>query len=128
MATHVVRKGSIHRTGVVLKTKTKLYFYGMWCGIYFQNYYRVHVAQHKSLPRTVQKGERLRIPPRALLVRGKVHGTGHASIRTTHSSRREHELVAVQFSDHLRPLHLRAHVSAPLSLEIRFIRYDHAYI
>jgi len=42
MATHVVRKGSIYRTGVVLKTKTKLYFYRMWCGIsYIQNYYSV---------------------------------------------------------------------------------------
>jgi hypothetical protein len=39
MATHVVRKGSIHRTGVVLKTKTKLHFYGMWCGMNFRNYY-----------------------------------------------------------------------------------------
>jgi len=42
MATHVVRKDSIYRTGVVLKTKTKLYFYRMWCGIsYFQNYYSI---------------------------------------------------------------------------------------
>jgi hypothetical protein len=37
----VVRKGSIYRTGVVLKTKTNLYFYRMWCGIYFQNYYSI---------------------------------------------------------------------------------------
>jgi hypothetical protein len=42
MATHVVRKGSLYRTGVVLKTKTKLYFYRMWCGIsYFQMYYSI---------------------------------------------------------------------------------------
>jgi hypothetical protein len=42
MATQVVRKGSIYRTGVVLKTKTQLYFYRMWCGIsYFQNYYSI---------------------------------------------------------------------------------------
>ena len=43
MATnHVVRKGSIYRTGVVLKTKTNLYFYRMWYGIsYFQNYYSI---------------------------------------------------------------------------------------
>jgi hypothetical protein len=40
MATHVVRKDSIHRTGVVLNTTTKLYFYRMWYRIsYFQNYY-----------------------------------------------------------------------------------------
>jgi hypothetical protein len=37
----VVRKGSIYRTGVVLKTKVNLYFYRMWCGIYFQNYYSI---------------------------------------------------------------------------------------
>ena len=30
---HVVRNGSIYRTGVVLKTETNLYFYRMWCGI-----------------------------------------------------------------------------------------------
>ena len=35
MATHVVRKGSMYRTEVVLNAKTKLYFYRMW---YFQNY------------------------------------------------------------------------------------------
>jgi hypothetical protein len=38
MASHVVRKGSIYRTVVVIKTKTNLFFYRMWCGIYFYNY------------------------------------------------------------------------------------------
>ena len=38
VATQALRKGSIYRTGVVLKTTTKLYFYRMWCGMsYFQN-------------------------------------------------------------------------------------------
>ena len=30
---YVVRNCSIYRTGDVLKTKTNLYFYRMWCGI-----------------------------------------------------------------------------------------------
>ena len=33
MAIHVLRKGSIYRTGVLLQTKTNLYFYRMWYGI-----------------------------------------------------------------------------------------------
>jgi hypothetical protein len=38
----VVRKGSIYRTGVVLKIKVNLYSYRMWCGIsHFQNYYSI---------------------------------------------------------------------------------------
>jgi hypothetical protein len=42
MATHFVRKGSIYGTGIVLKTKTKFYFYGLWYGIsHFQNYYAI---------------------------------------------------------------------------------------
>ena len=42
MATNVVRKCSIFRTGVVLKTKTNLYFYRMCYRLsYFQNYYSI---------------------------------------------------------------------------------------
>jgi hypothetical protein len=33
MTIHVVRKGSIYRTEVVLKTKTNLCYYRMCCGI-----------------------------------------------------------------------------------------------
>jgi hypothetical protein len=49
MANHVVKKGRIYRTEVVLKAKSKPYLYRMWCGIsYFPNYKAV--PNPKPLP------------------------------------------------------------------------------
>jgi hypothetical protein len=47
MATHVVRKGSIYRTWIVLKTKTNLYFYRMWSGISY--WHTSHIILPKLL-------------------------------------------------------------------------------
>jgi hypothetical protein len=50
MDNHVVRKCSMYRTEVVLKTKSYLYYYRMRFGIsYFQNYNAIPNPTHPSI-------------------------------------------------------------------------------
>jgi hypothetical protein len=50
MANHVVRKGSIYRTGVVLRTKTNIYFYRMWCGISYYHTSKTTMPNQTTMP------------------------------------------------------------------------------